>query len=204
MAVSRKASVVAEYIAIGAISAILAFNPLTTKYLLGLSNGWQILPFAFDVHAACIFVFAVWYLRTGKSLAFWSALTLLVVLIPTMLAVEIAIYHYAFTAPPSNTVENMHRLDNVLGWEPIPLALGRHVSAGNFDVIYRFDDVGRNEIAQNPGVTRTVHVFGDSFAFGSGVTNADTALSLFAERVRDRLNVQYYAVQGYGLEQQQI
>ncbi|MFB3133969.1 MAG: SGNH/GDSL hydrolase family protein, partial [Rhodothermales bacterium] len=48
---------------------------------------------------------------------------------------------------------------------------------------------------------RTVYFFGDSFTFGEGVMNEDTALNLLAERIGDQFNVLNYGVMGYSLEQ---
>ena len=85
-------------------------------------------------------------------------------------------------------------------YSPIPNAVGVHESRGNYKVKYFFDDKGRKKIRQNRNVSKTLHFFGDSFTFGYGVTNDDTALNLLAEKVNQRINIQNYGVAGYGIE----
>jgi hypothetical protein len=64
------------------------------------------------------------------------------------------------------------------------------------------DDDGRRQIAVpvDPQLP-TLHAFGDSFLFGMGVYQEETALALVATDLKGRINVLNYAVNGYGLEQ---
>jgi hypothetical protein len=45
-----------------------------------------------------------------------------------------------------------------------------------------------------------IHFFGDSFTFGYGVTNDNTALNLLAKNINHKFNIQNYGVGGYSLE----
>ena len=67
-----------------------------------------------------------------------------------------------------------------------------------------FDELGRKKIDQDPNVTRTIHVFGDSFIFGHGISNSDTALNRLAKNLRGIINIQNYGVMGYSLEQMYV
>jgi hypothetical protein len=49
-------------------------------------------------------------------------------------------------------------------------------------------------------VSRVIHFFGDSFTFGYGVTNDNTALNLLAKNINHKFNIQNYGVGGYSLE----
>ncbi|KPK17240.1 MAG: hypothetical protein AMJ62_01930 [Myxococcales bacterium SG8_38] len=77
-------------------------------------------------------------------------------------------------------IELVHEPHPTLGWRPIPNATGRHVSEGNFDVVYEMDALGRKAISPNIDRAPTLHVFGDSYIFGHGVSNDETALNVLA------------------------
>jgi hypothetical protein len=82
-----------------------------------------------------------------------------------------------------------------------PGASDRHVSLGNFDARYVIDDKGRKKIDRNGDGFRSVHVFGDSFTFGYGVSNDETWLNIVHERVGEQYDLYNYGVAGYGIEQ---
>lgn len=100
-------------------------------------------------------------------------------------------------------IERVHEPHPTLGWRPIPNGKGRHVSKGNFDVVYETDAMGRKAISPNIDGAPTLHVFGDSYVFGHGVGNDDTALNVLARGfgAERGFNVVNYAVMGFGLEQ---
>ncbi len=188
------------------LSAAAALNPFTTKYLLGLSNGWVIFPAIFDAYAAVTIACGALYLRTARAICGIAVILSIIAVVPVMLGAELAIYYHHLEheaeGPPDYLIENVHRHDGVLGWAPIPNgSSGRHYSRDNFDVRYSFDHRGRRLIPQNPRAERTLHVFGDSFTFGHGVSNEETALALLAGKINHRINVLNWAVMGYGLEQ---
>jgi hypothetical protein len=97
--------------------------------------------------------------------------------------------------------DSVHTGDPLLAWMPRPGARTRHVSEGNFDVTYVIDAKGRRAIPPNPGAERTLHFFGDSFTFGHGVENDQTALAILARALGQRANVANHGVMAYGLEQ---
>jgi hypothetical protein len=97
--------------------------------------------------------------------------------------------------------DSVHKRDRLLGWVPRPGARSRHVSEGNFDVTYVIDAKGRRAIPPNSGAQQTLHFFGDSFTFGHGVENDQTALSIIARALGRRADVANYGVMAYGLEQ---
>ena len=195
------------YLIICLAAAALILNPLVTKLLIGLSNGWVLFPLAFDLYAALIIAFATLNLRMNSSVFGAIAISLAILILPAMFIVELAIYYHEFNIKPNpgnpgdNRVEGVHQHYEVLGWSPIPNGVGRHVSRGNFDVRYEFDDKGRKRIVQDEKAVRTVRVFGDSFAFGHGVSNENTSMALLAKKINPEFNVFNNGVMGYGLEQ---
>jgi len=92
----------------------------------------------------------------------------------------------------------IHEPDPLSGWRPRASAAARDVSPGNFDVVYHTDADGRRAMPTAAG-GRTVHVFGDSFVFGQGVRDDETALALLAARRSER--IVNHGVMGYGIEQ---
>ncbi len=100
-------------------------------------------------------------------------------------------------------IEQVYEPHPRLGWRPIPNSRGRHVSEGNFDATYEIDPLGRKAIPTNVDGGPTLHFFGDSYTFGHGVDNEDTALNVLAASLaKDAgFNVANYAAMGYGLEQ---
>jgi hypothetical protein len=166
------------------IVIILVFNPLATKYLYGLSNGWRIFPAFVDVYLSVLIALGVAYLRGKREPVFWVLLAFIVALLPASLAVELRLYHaFALESLEGSVgpeaavqVDNVHVPDEKTGWTTVSSRVGRHRSSGNFDVEY-------------------------SYAFGHGVSNEDTALTLLNERLGPSIQVLNYGVMGFGLEQ---
>lgn len=100
-------------------------------------------------------------------------------------------------------IEHVHETHPRLGWRPIPHSRGRHVTEGSFDATYEIDPLGRKAIPTYIEGGPTLHFFGDSYTFGHGVDNEDTALNVLAASfAKDAgFNVANYAAMGYGLEQ---
>ena len=78
-----------------------------------------------------------------------------------------------------------------------------HFSEGNFDATYEFDSLGRKAISPRVEGGPTLHFFGDSYTFGHGVDNQDTALNLLARGFAEArgYNVANYGAMAYGIEQ---
>jgi hypothetical protein len=90
--------------------------------------------------------------------------------------------------------------DALLGWALQPGASCRHVLEGNFDTVYRIDARGFRDIPHSEEPERRIFFFGDSYAFGHGVSNEDTFPSrIAAEYLDPRVQVLNAAVSGYGL-----
>ncbi len=185
---------------------LLFVNPLSLGLFLRLDPDAKIYLTVVAAFFATLLVLSILYVRTKRESyrrGFWAALAVgLVVLV----AAELYLGRWRLQNVDSwraVRIEGVYEPHDRLGWRPIPDSKGRHISEGNFDATYRIDSLGRkaipNEIEEGP----TLHVFGDSYTFGHGVDNEDTALNLLAGTfAKDHgFNVQNYAVMGYGLEQ---
>lgn len=202
-----------QYSAIVLVSIILVANPLTLSTLLSLSTTRWIYIVIFDAYALAIVLFAIRYVRRERPRDAIAALGLLAAWPAVMIGAEIAIVsvHQAYVgaaepdvaAAPRKPVmgDSVHDPDPLLGWVPRPGARVRHVSEGNFDVTYTIDANGRRAIPSPAGAQRTLHFFGDSFTFGHGVEDDQTALSIIARALGARTKVANYGVMAYGLEQ---
>ena len=185
-------------------STLAALNPV----VVGAYFNFEVMPtvflLVFDSVVAAIGVLCFLHFRTRRRLYLAASLIGVLCLPIVMGLVELTLtYIRLMYGEKWNGIQllNVHRSDSVLGWLPVPNAKGRHLKPGSFDVIYEIDEKGRKAIPQNEGITRTLHFFGDSFTFGLGVNNEDTALNILAARRRDQFNVLNYGVSGYGLEQ---
>lgn len=201
------------YTSIILISIVIVANPLVLSILLQLSKARILYITFFDMVALAIVFFTVRYVRRESRRDLIAALVLVAAWPAAMVAAEIAIlklretYVQAVRPDRAGAVrkpvmgDSVHQSDPLLGWVPRPGARASHVSEGNFDVTYVIDAAGRRAIPPNQGAQRTLHFFGDSFTFGHGVENDQTALSVVARALGDRANVANYGVMAYGLEQ---
>ncbi|HET7031657.1 MAG TPA: hypothetical protein VFJ48_00935 [Casimicrobiaceae bacterium] len=197
-----RGAIVASLIIVAAFVIVLV-NPITVRLVADWYHGRFVYPLVIDLYLALVIVAGVLFLRSGRPIYFGVTLTAAALFLPALLGIEIAIANDEFrlAAPKDYLIENVHRPSRSLGWEPIPNATGKHYSLGNFDVTYEFDERGRRKIPRNASAAFTFHVFGDSFGFGHGVVDADTALYRLAARIGNSANIQNYSVMGYGLEQ---
>jgi hypothetical protein len=189
----------------------LVANPLVLSAVLRVSLTRFAYVTLFDVYALAIVFFALRYRRRQGRRNLAAASALLVAWPVVMIAAEFAIVslHEAHLRAANIDAraairkpvmgDSVHAGDPILAWVPRPGARTRHVSEGNFDVTYVIDAKGRRAIPPNPGAERTLHFFGDSFTFGHGVENNQTALSILARALG--ANVANYGVMAYGLEQ---
>jgi hypothetical protein len=200
------------YTAIVLLSIATVVNPLVLRFLTRLSATQIIYITTFDIFVLIIAFFTIRYVRREGRRDLIAALVLLVAWPAVMILAEFAIVAlqeaYLRAARPDPAAvrkpvmgDSVHESDPLLGWVPRPGAHARHVWEGNFDVTYVIDAAGRRAIPPNPGAQRTLHFFGDSFTFGHGVENDETALSIIAEILGPRANVANYGVMAYGLEQ---
>jgi hypothetical protein len=182
-------------------------NPLVLGMFVRISWPRFIYISVFDILALAIAFFAIRHVRRADRRDLIAALVLLISWPAVMIAAEIAINFLdkglGRTVEPGKPIlgDSVHDRDQLLGWVPRPGARGRHVSKGNFDATYVIDAKGRRAIPPNPGARQTLHFFGDSFTFGHGVDNEQTALSMIAGVLGARANVTNYGVMAYGLEQ---
>jgi len=192
------------YAAVGALSVAAVLNPFVAGSIWSLSPSRTAYLQTLDGGLAAIFALCLLHLWTRRRVFLPTAVAAIAALPVLMVAAELAL-SYANVARHADDEARgpdlLHRLDPRLGWSIKPDFESRHVQPGKFDVIYRSDHKGRKAIPQAQGVEKTLHFFGDSFIFGHGVANEDTALNLLAARLRDRFNVQNYGVMGYGLDQ---
>jgi hypothetical protein len=200
------------YTSIILLSIIAVANPFVLSTLITLSDTRMAYIIVFDVFALAIVYFAIRHVRRERRADLIVALVLLVAWPAVMIATEIAIVsleQVGVGASPLVSVaarkpvmgDTVHRSDPLLGWIPRPGARARHVSEGNFDVTYIIDDAGHRAIPPHSGAQRTLHFFGDSFTFGHGVENDQTAVSIVADALGRHANVVNHGVMGYGLEQ---
>lgn len=204
MATRRRAGVVSTYIVIVALSLLVIVNPVVLGALLNLKMGVKLYVLLFDLVVLGIAAMAFLHIRTRIAGFFRAAVLGLVALPVLMVSAELALGYLRLVHLKDwrgGVTENLRQPDLELGWSPIPNAEAREVSPGNYDVVYRIDAQGRKAVPQADPALPSLHVFGDSFTFGKGVTNDDTHLNLLAAAYRDHLNVLNYGVGGYGLEQ---
>lgn len=193
---------VAIYVVIVCVSTVLVINPAVVYWLTGLRS-FALYVALLDLWLAITAAAAVLYLKRGRAGYFWLTLGALAALPPVMLAGEIGytLFRHQYADRLLGQIAPIYRDDPQLIYTHLPNARGRHVSMGNFDVTYETDALGRKKIEPSPDARWSVHVFGDSFAFGFGVANRDTWLNLLARKLQPEANVFNYGVVGYGLEQ---
>lgn len=189
-----------------ALFAVLAaaLNPIVVGQFAPLGGLLVAYVLILEIAFVAIAALCLLYFRSGRRWLFVLAAVAVALLPVFAAATELALGYarllVAFSRPGEEVIDLLQP-DPRLGWRHIPNTLGRHISPGNFDVLYRIDAAGLKAIDQPGRAARTLHVFGDSFLFGSGVTNEDTALNLLAARIGDRATVRNNAVMSYGLEQ---
>lgn len=198
---SRQVSI---YIAIVSVSLAIVLNPLVVGLFLTLNLLQTAYLGALDLGLATILLLCLLHLALRRRVLYVLAALCTIGLLPALVAAEFGLLYARATRPDDPTAkrwEGLVRPDPRLGWSLIPNAVTRSVSPGNYGVVYRLDERGRKAIPQAEGAERTLHFFGDSFTFGIGATNEDSALNRLAERLYPRVNVQNYGVTAYGLDQ---
>ncbi len=120
-----------------------------------------------------------------------------------VLAADLFMSYRALTRElPGQRLGDLHEPDPLLGWLPKPGGVGYHRLDGSFDVEYRIDPEGFREVPYAGVPERRLWIFGDSFTFGSGVSNEDVYPSRIASRyLNERVRVINAAVTGHGIVQ---
>lgn len=138
--------------------------------------------------------------RLVPLLATGVALGLIATLV---LAADLFMSYRALTRElPGQRLAGLHEPDALLGWLPKPGGVGYHRLDGNFDVEYRIDAEGFREVPYAGVPERRLWIFGDSFSFGSGVSDQDVYPSRIASAyLNERVRVINAAVTGHGLVQ---
>jgi hypothetical protein len=195
----------AIYSILSAIPAILVINPFVLM-LLGEQRGLWLYAALLDLWVGLVCMFAILYLWRKRTVYHWIMVALIVALVPMMLTGEIAysLIRYKYGDRLLGKIADIHQPDPLLSYTLKPGALDRHTRMGEFDVEYVIDDRGHKAIEQSPVASRTIHVFGDSFAFGFGVSNSDTWLNILSAKLGGEVNILNYGVIGYGLEQMYV
>jgi len=185
-------------------AALVVLNPMVVGFFLhpvSLQYNAPIL-FSLDAFLGIVIITSILYLKTARRGWFITAVCALFLLPVLMVIAELAVTYYRLVYGHSTEVhQRVLERDPELGWRLKANTYAREVSVGNYDVIYKLDNERRKSIPQEEGVKNIVHFFGESFIFGLGVTNEQTALNLLARNLKGRFNVLNYGVPGYGIEQ---
>jgi hypothetical protein len=193
---------IAIYSIIVSLSLLVSINPLVVSFVTD-SRSTAIYAGLIDLCAATILLISILYVRRKTKILSNLLAVSLAGVIPALLIGEVAYVYARMTVGDEFLGSEKSRYlqpNPVSLYSPVPNAVGIHKSRGNYDVKYYIDENGRKKIDQNPSISRTIHFFGDSFTFGYGVNNDDTALNLLAKKIRNKFNVQNYGVGGYGIE----
>ena len=186
------------------LPVLLVVNPLAFWLVLPEEASFELAyVLLFDVLALIIMWLCYRHVQTGRAVFHGSAVASVFLLPLVLIAAEAlmlqnrAAYHRlkgVDERPDASPMSTLQRHDS-FGWWLRPGAETRSPS-----IIV--DDQGRRHTEPPAeGVTRTIHVFGDSFVFGQGVGQDGLATNLLAKKFRDQAAILNYAVSGYGLEQ---
>lgn len=93
----------------------------------------------------------------------------------------------------------MHQHSRQYGWIPVPSGSFRHAER-EFDVTYRTDAAGLRKTSPDGGTGQVLGIYGDSFAWGSGVEDGDTFASYLSGNLRDS-RVRNAGVVSYSFDQ---
>jgi hypothetical protein len=193
------------YVALICGAALAVLNPMIVRMFLHPVSAHNNMPIVvcLDGVLGIIVVTSILYIKTGRRGWFITSLSALFLLPVLMVFAELAITYYRAVSVGQGTVRYQQLIehDPELGWRLKANAHAREVLDGNYDVFYEIDKERRKGIPQNEGAKHTIHFFGESFIFGQGVTNEETAVNLLAKKLEGRFNILNYGVPGYGIEQ---
>ena len=191
---------------LSSVSILIVLNPVVLRFLFGFRH----LPLMYiAIFDAVIFIFGVYFpllaIKTGRIWLLTSSIMALGILpiltvAPDVLSgyrhAEKAKLTYQRIASERDPLFQAHLL---LGWWHPPNAKITE-STPNYTAVYETDSLGRKKVEQGSRAIH-LHFFGDSFIFGYGVSNRDSALQMLANNPAARVAFLNYGVAGYGLEQ---
>src|SRR5262245_46312140 len=126
MSVSRRDNS-ARALIVWSTAVIVFFNPLVTRFVFRLANGWTIFPAFIEGYLTLLIALAILFLRSGSTRALILLLALGSALLPSAFLVELWIYreHTLAESPsagetPSIVIDKVHEPDPELGWVTIP------------------------------------------------------------------------------------
>lgn len=194
-----------------ATSLLLVLNPivLSAVFHLDTIEGWLYVA-AIDLVLVLFGLFLpIVSVTQGKPKILTASLAVLALLPGLVVAAEGAVgyrrYH-RILAEHQDLPEQRSPLfaaHPALGWwHPPNTRAYASFPEGRVEIRAELDGWGRRKIDETP-VKPKLHFFGDSYIFGFGVPDSQTALQLLARdpRISGRFEVLNYGVIGYGLEQ---
>ena len=186
-------------------ASIFIVNPLVVGRFIQFAD-WTVPVYilAVDLMLAAITVCCVLFVKRRRSRYFYISLAGTALLPILMITTELVLTYFDLLGrreQAGNQLQDVHQPDPVLGWTLVPDSVSQHYSAGNYEVSYHIDALGRRTTASDSSAERRLLFFGDSFVFGQGVENENTAAYLLAQRRQDDFKVLNYGVMGYSLEQ---
>ena len=191
---------VSLYVAVIAICSIFVLNPFV-GYWLTSSRGFAFFYMVvFDVGLLFIAILALFHVKTGKPYLFYGLIATIILMPPALIAAESAYLHVRFSRLKMDQGGDVFDKDPVLGFKLKSAITERHWSS-DYDALYRIDADGRRETKRHRAALKTIHIFGDSFTFGYGVSNGETWPDILSEALKQPIDVVNYAVTGYGLDQ---
>ncbi|MCI0557026.1 MAG: hypothetical protein MN733_00910, partial [Nitrososphaera sp.] len=186
-------------------AALAVLNPMVVSVFVHPLSARNIMPllYCLDGVLGIIVITLILYIKTGRRGWFMSSVGVLLLLPVLMVFTELAVTYYRLVYVGQGTATHQQVLerDPELGWRLKAHSRVREVSKGNYDVFYQIDKEHHRFVPSEKRTKSTIHFLGESFIFGQGVTNDETAVNLLAKKLQGLFNVLNYGVPGYGLEQ---
>ncbi len=191
----------AVYAIIVLLSVAAVLNPFVIRLTLSPSTIQIAYLAVFDAALLALAATLVAFLRTNRAVLLRISVAGLLLLPFGLFAAELGLSYVALLNDAETEQTSLYQEDDLLGWVMRPGSVVQARKEGSYDVTYGIDADGLRAGNRLPAAPATVHVFGDSFTFGEGVNDDETALHLLAERLAGRWNVRNYGVSGYGVAQ---
>jgi hypothetical protein len=86
-------------------------------------------------------------------------------------------------------------------WTLNPGAVVNEILEGNFNATYEINQQGFKAVPAKKNYTKKIIFFGDSYTFGSGVSNNETFTNILSNALNDEIQVINAGVSGYGIIQ---
>lgn len=188
------------YTIIIAICSILILNPIIGYWLTSSRGFAYIYMIALDAGLIFIAILALLHIKTGKIYLFYGLIASILLMPPALVALEASYLYMRLSRVPNDQGGDIFAKDPILGFKLKPSITERHWSS-EYDALYGIDADGRRETKRHQAAGKTIHIFGDSFTFGFGVSNGETWPDILSETLTQPIDVVNYAVTGYGLDQ---